>query len=302
MSFSDLMSSAKGPGVIGLLLGLTVLGGFLILGTVTLDEAFQGGKSPGNAVRNQAQTITDLQLQLKISNDKLANAKDREAIAKTLEDKLAEVASAEAEIANKKLSLVQGAEALENSRLTFEDYKNKYRTEIRNNAKGKSLPNLTTLDGESYTDVTIGEVNAIGMSITHQSGVKRIPYANLPRDMQDLYQFDPDEKRKQETLELTHKKSHLLANDAVQRAEKQNQQQLAEEQERAARIHSQNAVMELGTKIDTLSSQIMRLESDIRNESYKRISRAPIMREQLTKLKRELELLESKRSSLRSNP
>jgi hypothetical protein len=61
MSFSDMMSSGRGPGVIGMLMALVVLVGFGVLFMFATDEGFQGGdQSIESIIKHQAGDIESL--------------------------------------------------------------------------------------------------------------------------------------------------------------------------------------------------------------------------------------------------
>jgi hypothetical protein len=57
---------------------------------------------------------------------------------------------------------------------------------------GDKLDSLITADGKQYLAVTIREINAEGISIIHESGVKKIAAKDLMPDMQKSLGLDPD--------------------------------------------------------------------------------------------------------------
>ncbi|MEK7952033.1 hypothetical protein WKV53_16075 [Luteolibacter sp. Y139] len=68
-------------------------------------------------------------------------------------------------------------------------------------AEREKLDQLVTLDGTTYTTVTIREVAPDGISILHETGATKIPFEKLPADLQAKYCYDKAaaaEYRKQE--------------------------------------------------------------------------------------------------------
>ena len=58
--------------------------------------------------------------------------------------------------------------------------------------KGDKLDTLTTVDGKTYQSVTIREITVEGISIMHESGVKRIAAKDLPTELQKSLGLDPN--------------------------------------------------------------------------------------------------------------
>ena len=50
---------------------------------------------------------------------------------------------------------------------------------------------LVTTDGKIFKDVTITKVEPDGLSITHQSGSAKVPFAKLPEEVQRKHGYDP---------------------------------------------------------------------------------------------------------------
>jgi hypothetical protein len=303
MSFSDLMSSGKGPGVIGLLLALVVLGGFLLLGTLTLDEQFQGGgRTITSVISNQEEQIESLRRDLEYSEGKLASLVERKRIADDLAKAKVGVSRQQALVAELGVKVADTGEEITALKHAFEDYKTKYRTVVRDAAKGTALDEFETLDGEVYKQVSIREVNSVGMLISHRDGSKRIPYANLPREMQDLYQFDAEEMEAKKAAEALARKQHLLATAAAQKASQEQSEQNQIEQQRANTVKREQAISAISSRITSLTDEIRTMESNIDSETQKKFSRAPQLREQLVVMRREKVELESKLRGLRANP
>ncbi len=303
MSFGDLMSSAKGPGLIGLLLALVVLGGFIVLGTLTLDDQFQGGeKSLISIVRQQDQDIAHLRSELEIAQTGFTEAAGRKKIAAALIQRKAEIASLQAELGGRELLLAQTCAERDALVRTLGDYKARYRAIVRGAAKGKSFDQLECLDGNIYKQVSIREIDALGMTITHLDGTKRIPSKYLPLEMQDFYQFDAAETEKEKADEELAKKQYLLASAASQKANIEESRKNQREWEKSTNVRREQALSALTSSISALSDDIRKMERTIEDETQKRFSRAPQMREQLAAMQRQKAELETKLRILRSTP
>jgi len=297
------MSSGKGPGVIGLLLALVVLGGFLLLGTLTLDDQFQGGgRTITSVISNQEEEIESLQRDLEYSEGKLALLVARKQTADDLGKAKVRVSRQQALMAELGVKVAETDEEIIALEQAFEDYKTKYRAVVRDAAKGKSLDEFKTLDGEVYKQVSIREVNSVGMLISHRDGSKRIPYTNLPLEMQDLYQFDAEEMKAKKAAEALAIKQHLLATAAVQKAGQEQSDQNQIEQQRADTVKRDQAISAISSRITSLTNEIQTMEYNIESETRKKFSRAPQLREQLVVMRREKAELESKLRGLQSNP
>jgi hypothetical protein len=63
--------------------------------------------------------------------------------------------------------------------------------------KDDKLDSLTTLDGKTYSNVTIREINSEGLRILHESGAATVAFDKLPQDLQDRYKSKSPEKEAQ---------------------------------------------------------------------------------------------------------
>ena len=74
-------------------------------------------------------------------------------------------------------------------------------------------------DGTRYEKVTIGRIDAVGMSVRLPSGPKTIPFQKLPQDLQRRFQFDEDEAtRLREQLDAAEKELARRVAEAKARA------------------------------------------------------------------------------------
>ncbi len=299
MSFSEMMSSARGPGVIGTLMALAVMAIFVLLFIFAFDERFQGGaQSIQSVIAQQAMEIDSYQSSIsdgqKVLADLPALAKNAKELARlsresgsyaaNIETKGKEVESAKTDVANR-------SEA-------FEAYKDKYRDFVRSKAKGETMETLETQSGVVYKNVNIREVTAVGIQIRHDEGQKRIPYEELPEAMQDHFQFDA----KQKALALA--KEQELWNEhesAVSASEKQAGEQ-SKKSEESSKVRQVQMLAIKEARATNLTEEIGFLEMAIQKEGQKGISRAPEMREKLALKQRELSALRIELARLRAEP
>ena len=262
MSFTELMGSSRGPGVIGMLFAILVLVGFGLLFTLVFDES-GGGKSLAAVIRDNRVRIASDRSALEIGEARLAKAGEyREA-----EAKLSEIGSKigflRTRIAEEETEAVTVRERIAVSKERFEDYKNEYRAFVRTEAEGSKLDSLETGDGKTFANVSIRKVTAVGIDIRHRDGLTRIEYEELPEEMQDYYQFDADQKAAEISREAKMKNRHYKA---VAVAETKRSEVMAVEREEAelqAEADRQSLIVEKRARITTLQSEITQLESEV---------------------------------------
>jgi len=208
MSFSDMMESGRGPGVIGMLLAMVVLSGFVLLYFFVFDEGMQGAPRTIEAIiRQQSTEINNLNDQRQHHQEGLALLPKLETTQKELSSMVRENRIREGQVKGLKESLASATAELEETGKRFEAYKDEYRSFVRDKAKGTEIPRLETAQG-IYENVMIREITAIGAQIRYDGGLKRIPYEELPLDMQDYYQFDAKQKADAMAGELSERDRH----------------------------------------------------------------------------------------------
>jgi hypothetical protein len=261
MSFTDLMSSGRGPGVIGALFALVVLLGFGFLFSLASDPGED--RSLESVVRDQTKEILTKrgfvatgEASLKLAPSRIAEAIEltRLNLEGEIQKKLAltlqsEIAASKAEIEERKTA--------------FEAYKDGYRAFVRGKAKGEIIPVLETLTGVIYKNANIREVTAIGIQVRHDDGQKRIPFEELPAEMRDYYQFDPAQKEKAAANEARVRDQHeaaVVASDELIDRELAKQKAAnaiaAKEKNRLGIIAKQAQVNNLKSEISDLEQQI----------------------------------------------
>jgi septal ring factor EnvC (AmiA/AmiB activator) len=300
MSFIDSLSSARGPGLIGALMALVVLCGFVLFYIFVFDEDMQGGQTKMEVViRDQATEIKGWHDQLAETRAKLARAEarvEREKERQALEGKLRTAQAAVTRLAGDLQAALKTQEELGQE---AQRYKESYRQAVRQAAKGSSLASLTTTSGETYRNVIIREITAVGMQIRHDDGLKRIPYEVLPVDMQDFYQFAPDEKAAALAAEASAEREHVASMTAAEIAAVQAAQ--ARQQDQAAEVAEQNAarIAQNRSTMESLQADIRRLESAIMAERTKSgLRRTSALQQEIDQKKRQIATLRAENNRL----
>lgn len=301
MSFSDMMSSGRGPGVIGMVLALIVLLGFGVLFMFAFDEGFQGGgQTIESVIAEQAKEIDGYKQRITKDQQELGVAPARLAAADALSLAKRGHKAADERIEASRRKVEAGKADLAAAEKALADYKDEYRAFVRGKAKGTTLPELRTKAGAVYKNVSIREVTAVGIQIRHDEGHKRIGFEELSDELQDYYQYDPSQKESALAAESADRQKHeadvTAANEAADA-------QMAVQREIDAKKNKANLQREIAQKeamVKSLEQEIEQLTEAIKLESKKKLSRAGIMNEQLVDKQRNLSALRSQIGSLRS--
>ena len=263
MSFSDMMSSGRGPGVIGMVLALIVLLGFGLLFMFAFDEGFQGAdQSIESIIRDQAKDIGNMTEGIARGERDLALAPARVTAARDLARLKREKATLEQSVVTLREKIAEGERSIEDLTATFESYKDQYRAYARANAKGDTIEELKTVDGTLYKDVSIREVTAIGIQIRHSDGHKRIAFEELPHSMRDHFQFDPDQKQKAVAAEAAIRSEHEAAAAVANKAEEAKMAAYREKEIQLMKEKNLQLIQEKTAQISMLENDIKGLERD----------------------------------------
>ena len=194
MGSSDLFISVKAPGLIGTFFAFLVLIGFGVLFFLARDGVTASeGKSLAATVRDTDKTIALRTRIIEASSRKFDILPARKKTSADLFEAETKNNFLGLRIAKRSQEIEEIREEITKLKVDFEDYKNQYRAFVRNAAKGTEIDHLTTLSGETYTQVRIRKVTAIGMDIRHRDGFKRIGFEELPKEFQDHYQFEMEQ-------------------------------------------------------------------------------------------------------------
>ena len=292
MGFSDLLTSSRGPGVIGTLLALLVLVGFGTLYIFVFDEGLQGGKPTIQSVlRTQTQEIQSLKDDIIRANAAIAEGEITKEQGKE-KSKLETTNTLNAErIKSTTADREELMAAIEAAKAKWEEYKDAYRASEWAAAEGESLGDLKTLSGRSYTKVIITKVSHIGVEITDETGKRRIDGADLPLELQDRFQFDEEDKTA-ETKKEDDTFKDLSSNVEVANLAKKGQEKLLRVSTLKAEIEKANGGIEdckanepgLLRRADSINAEIAAeaaKSADRAGRGARGINRTPQLRESL---------------------
>ncbi len=240
---TDLLTSSKGPGVIGTFFALVVLIGFYGLFVLVMDGS--GGPGLQADINKKERNIVSLKNEIAHWEKEAVRYKEHrkqndqlETLQSKLNSQLNKIRTNEKEVEAIRGKLV----SVQNQ---FENHKKQYRAQVRAKAVGEKIEELRTGEGKVYYNVKIRKVDAIGMNIQHRDGFTRIDYKHMPQELQKRFQFS-----KEEANELS-KKEEINVVRSVQGGEHY----------KVAR-----KILDLKTKILAASQKITQLESDVRRD------------------------------------
>jgi len=265
--FDDLITSSRGPGVIGTLIALVVLAGFGTLFMFAFDEGMGGGeKSIESVIRDQAvevdslkTTISESSKPLEIAPERKKTASEADEIARQTRLNKGKVDAASRIIEKVKLEIVGVQKSLE-------DYKQSYREQIRGEAVGLKYPELKTLTGKTFVNVSINKVDAVGISFRHADGSTRVAFDILPADIKEYFHYDVAEKDRAKAAENLiagqHAQDVETALDQADRAKRTETIKLADAEKLQAKA-DQTAMI---ARIADLDLQIKNVQLEWDNE------------------------------------
>jgi hypothetical protein len=285
MGFSETLSN-RGPGFIGAIIAVFVLLGFGALYMLVFDERLQGGeRTIESVIRDQGVEISSRQDEIESYQRQLADAERLKAVSKEADELEASYKLGAKKVAELTATKEQATAAAESATAALEKYKDEYRASEWAAAKGTKLPDITTADGNVYTNVMISEVSHRGIRITHSSGSKTIPPQALPPEIQDRFQFSEEKKAELIKAEMADANLHSESVEISTRA-----QDAANKLRKAGQLKDQItelkfAVRQMNRNRSEIKSAVRRLRSTIsRERSGKGISNAPAMEKQLQEM------------------
>jgi hypothetical protein len=301
MSFTDLMSSGRGPGLLGMLLALVVLIGFGVLSMFVFDERFQGAEqSIESVIAQQAKDVEHLECVIVNHRKTMVQLPALRLREKELEGVRREIMFAKDKADGLRKGIASGKDAIAAMSKQMDAYKDKYRAFARNKVKGEKMDRFVTRDGTVYEHVTIGDITAVGMRISHDNGATRIPFEQLSEELQDKFQFDTNQKAMELASEDAMRKAHDSSVDKTLATEKRKAEQQQIKNVGEERTNRMRAVEVKQSRILSMEKEVERLEKAIQAESHKRISQAPQLRDQLAKTQCNLTALRADVARLRS--
>jgi hypothetical protein len=288
MGFSDLLSSSRGPGIIGTLIALLVLGGFGALFFVfDKDMEKAGGKKIEAVVRDLGLELDGKKTQ-KASFEKLiAESEPLKGQESKIRELTASSQTTAAEIEELKAQVTAGQAAIEAAEKELEDYKDAYRAHVWKEAEGQELREIKGVaSGKVYPKGTIRSVDHTGIRTIDSTGIKTIPLEDIPDDLQDQYQLTKAGADEIEEATTKATAQHFESTELSQ----MNEQIILQKQKLA---QLDNKAKEMDGKVRTAKENagkfhtaINRKKGEVRAEKAKSggISRAPQMEEELRRL------------------
>ncbi|MBK1791077.1 hypothetical protein [Persicirhabdus sediminis] len=259
---SDLFSSAKGPGLVGLGLAAVVLGGLSLLMTLALEDEDLSIEQDMVELNYELNYLKDFEGQVIAYQDV---AKKNQQTVERLQEVVNELNAKSAELMQKEQELDDEKASVAELYKQIDQYKVNYREAEWASARGEKYEALKTLRGREYQSVEVRKVSAAGMEIRHAIGTARIPYDHLPSEMQDRFQFTAEAASSMAQEELAFRKrlesDHARAADRRTEREKLYKDKLAKRSNYLARAKIKSLQNALKTKEELHMASIERVRA-----------------------------------------
>lgn len=253
---NDVLTSGRGPGIIGTILAAIVLGGFSGLALMVFNESGGGTEATvEEQLATQQTRLANLDLQIEEQTAQLKVIgiyQERKNELKKCQNSLAQK--------TKELTTFQTAQKLTQETLhdfydQWENYKASYRKNERALWKGRVI-DLSSIRGSDYQSAKISSITPLAIRVMLSAGPRSVPYEELPSEIQDQLQFD-----KGEAAAFT---AHLMGQEVLkaENAKAWNKQQ--------AELQAQNAATTLILK----RTQIQRLIRERNSQINARLDEA----------------------------
>jgi len=283
MGFSDLLSSSRGPGIIGTLIALLVLGGFGALFMVfDKDMEKAGGKKIEAVVRDLGLELDGKKTQKESFEKLVAQGEPLKGQPEQIR-KLTESTQANAtQIEELKAKVKEGEAAIDAAINDWEDYKIAYRDQVWKQAEGHEIREIKGVaSGKVYPKGTIRSVDHTGIRTIDSTGIKTIPLDDIPADLQDQYQLTKEGAAR---IVVAVKKA---ADNHFENAElSQMKEQIDTWSTKLTELDTESRLLD--AKVRTAKENaskfiaaINRKKGEIRSEKGKSVSRAPQMEQEL---------------------
>lgn len=193
--------SNEQSGTVGFLVGIIILVFAGIFFSLLADERFKfssGKASLEEDVNEGKRHIAKLEGRLEASKELW---KKRVQPLEKQPEELRSAADRARENGSRLVGLRQRLKELETGRLeaekAFRAYRDQYRKQVRLAAIGEELPELQSLSGRTYSQVTVTRVSADGVDFKHSHGISRLGPGELDPTWVERFQFHPEELPKQ---------------------------------------------------------------------------------------------------------
>lgn len=190
------------------------------------------------------------------------------------------------------------AKQLDQLKRDFETYKSKYKLSMRERAPGMKVEDFTSAEGKPYKNVVLKEINESQVNFTHEGGIMRLHFTQLPLALQDLLGFlIQDKPQPKEVKILTPRQQnnqaridHELEVSAAEKAlEKLRLQKEAltrklsdaraieskAQDNGSSGIKEHDAVLKLEHVIKQVEGEILKAELDVHEVRSRQVKRVP---------------------------
>ena len=203
--FDDVLTSSRGPGFIGMLLAILVLGGFGGMALIVLEQDSFSKTSPEQVLAERKDRLEDLEQSIESRQAELN-------MYRALREKAGELSRLQAASAQNEQVLVQIAndsaklqDSIEAVYAEWQKYRSEYRLNERALWKGRTI-DLSAVKGPRFKECKITSITPELLRVSTPEGVLRgINYKELPDDIQDQLQF-ADNEAEQYKLEVVKQK------------------------------------------------------------------------------------------------
>lgn len=192
--------SNEQSGTVGFLVGIIILVFAGIFFSLLADKRFKfssGKASLEESVGDGKRHIAKLEAQLEASKELW---KKKVQPLEKQPEALKAAADLARESGSRLVSLRQRLKAAEAELLAvekdFRAYRDQYRKQVRMAAIGEELPELQSLGGRTYSQVTVTRVTADGVDFKHSQGIGRLGPNDLDAAWVERFQFHPEEQPK----------------------------------------------------------------------------------------------------------
>jgi len=192
--------SSEQSGTVGFLVGIIILVFAGIFFSLLADKRFKfssGKASLEESVSDGKRHVAKLEAQLEASKElwkKKARPLEKQPEA------FRAAADQARESGSRLVSLRQRLKAAKAELLAVEEgfraYRDQYRKQVRIAAIGEELPELKSLGGKTYSDVTVTRVTADGVDFKHARGITRLGPNELDQSWSERFQWHPEEQAK----------------------------------------------------------------------------------------------------------
>jgi hypothetical protein len=113
-----------------------------------------------------------------------------------------------------------------------------------------------TIDGKEYKNATVSRVEADGIVVKSKSGISKVYFVELPKDVQERFHYDPEKAATAHAAELAAvQQANELNNQEQQRQSAERQANQAKQRQWAEQQAKQRNIQALVDRLDELQKQ-----------------------------------------------